>query len=91
MEYPCGGDASDYGCLCRLYENGHTADSPEVRDLVQKLQAHITAHYYLCTDQILAGLGQMYVADDRFRNNIDRHAEDTAAFICEAIGCHLHT
>lgn len=42
-------------------------------------------------DQILAGLGQMYVADDRFRNNIDRHAEDTAAFICEAIGRHLHT
>ena len=42
-------------------------------------------------NQILAGLGQMYVADDRFRNNIDRHGEGTAAFICEAIGCHLYT
>lgn len=42
-------------------------------------------------NQILAGLGQMYVADDRFRNNIDRHGEGTAAFICGAIGCHLYT
>ena len=29
--------------------------------------------------------GQMYVADDRFKNNIDKHADGTAAFICEAI------
>jgi hypothetical protein len=31
------------------------------------------------------GLGQMYVADERFKNNIDKHASGTAAFICEAI------
>ena len=29
--------------------------------------------------------GHMYVADDRFKNNIDKHADGTAAFICEAI------
>ena len=28
----------------------------------------------------------MYVADERFKNNIDKHADGTAAFICEAIG-----
>ena len=28
------------------------------------------------------GWGQMYVA---FKNNIDKHADGTAAFICEAI------
>ena len=49
------------------------------------LQTFITEHYYNCTDQILAGLGQMYVADERFKNNIDKHADGTAAFICEAI------
>jgi hypothetical protein len=31
------------------------------------------------------GLGQMYIADERFKNNIDKHASGTAAFICEAI------
>ena len=66
-------------------------ESEEAQKLVKKLQNFITENYYNCTDEILLGLGQMYVADDRFRNNIDRHAEDTAAFICGAIGCHLYT
>ena len=60
-------------------------DSTEAQSLVKLLQNHITEHYYHCTDQILASLGQMYVADERFRSNIDKHADGTAAFICEAI------
>ena len=66
-------------------KNGETPASAEAQHLVKSLQDHITAHYYNCTNQILAGLGQMYVADERFRNNIDRHGDGTAAFICEAI------
>ena len=66
-------------------KNGEAADSSEARRLVKLLQSHITENYYNCTDQILAGLGQMYVADERFKNNIDKHADGTAAFICEAI------
>jgi len=60
-------------------------DSAEAQELVQTLQNHITENYYHCTNEILAGLGQMYVADERFRNNIDRHADGTAAFIRQAI------
>ena len=60
-------------------------DSTEAQDLVKMLQNHITENYYLCTNEILASLGQMYVADERFTNNIDKHADGTAAFICEAI------
>ena len=37
--------------------NGASADSAEAQALVAKLQAHITANYYTCTDEILAGLG----------------------------------
>ena len=66
-------------------KNGETPDSHEARHLVQTLQQHITECYYNCTDQILAGLGQMYVADERFRQNIDRHADGTAVFVSEAI------
>ena len=60
-------------------------DSTESQALVQTLQDHITQNYYLCTNEILAGLGQMYVADERFKNNIDKHADGTAAFIRDAI------
>ena len=62
-----------------------TPDSAAVQNLVKLLQNHITENYYPCTHEILAGLGQMYVADERFKNNIDKHADGTAAFICEAI------
>ena len=65
--------------------SGMSADSAEVQALVAKLQAHITAHYYTCTDEILAGLGKMYVADERFKKNIDKHGEGTAEFAAEGI------
>lgn len=66
-------------------KSGEDPGSQAAQDLVKMLQNHITQNYYCCTDQILAGLGQMYVADERFKSNIDRHADGTAAFICQAI------
>ena len=66
-------------------QNGETAGSAEAQALVRRLQSYITERCYNCTDQILAGLGQMYVADERFRQNIDRHGAGTAAYIREAI------
>ena len=68
---------------CKL--NGASADSTEAQALVAKLQAHITANYYTCTDEILAGLGKMYVADDRFKKNINKYGEGTAEFVAESI------
>ena len=66
-------------------QNGAKADSAEAQVLVAKLQAHITANYYTCTDEILAGLGKMYVADERFKKNIDKYGEGTAEFVADAI------
>ena len=66
-------------------QNGNTADSKESQALVKELQAYITDNYYTCTNEILAGLGQMYVADERFKNNIDKHSGGTAEFISKAI------
>ena len=68
-------------------KSGKASDSDESQFLVKKLQKHITDNYYNCTNEILAGLGQMYVADERFRNNIDKHGEGTAEFIRDAIDC----
>ena len=66
-------------------ENGAIADSAEAQALVAKLQAHITENYYTCTDEILAGLGKMYVADERFQKNIDKYGGGTAEFSFAAI------
>ena len=67
-------------------QSGADAASNQAQALVAKLQAHITANYYTCTDEILAGLGKMYVADVRFKKNIDKYGEGTAEFASEAIG-----
>ena len=69
--------------ICK--ESGKSADSDEAKALVSKLQAHITANYYTCTEEILAGLGKMYVGDERFKKNIDKYGEGTAIFASEAI------
>ena len=68
-----------------LKNSGASADSAEARALVDKLQACITANYYTCTDEILADLGKMYIADERFKKNIDKYGDGTAEFVAEAI------
>ena len=63
-----------------------TPDSHEVQKKISELQKFITDHYYVCTNEILKGLGQMYVDDERFRKNIDRAGGDgTAEFVSRAI------
>ena len=64
---------------------GHAPDDPDVQALVARWQAHITKHYYACTKEILAGLGQMYTADERFMQNIDRAGTGTAQLMSDAI------
>ena len=58
-------------------DSGASADSAETQELVAKLQAHITANYYTCTDESLAVLGKMYISDERFKKNIDKYGEGT--------------
>ena len=65
--------------------NGHTADSDNAQALIKELQTYITENYYTCTNQILAGLGQMYLADERFKANIDKHGIGTTDFVSNAI------
>lgn len=65
--------------------SGASADFAEAQALVAKIQSHITENYYTCTDKILAGLGKMYIADERFKKNIDKYGEGTAEFASKAI------
>ncbi len=56
-----------------------------VQALVKRWQAFISESYYDCTVEILAGLGQTYVADERFTKNLDRFGAGTAKLMSDAI------
>ena len=71
--------------FAELMKSGAEPSSNEAQALVKKLQDYITENYYTCTDEILAGLGQMYISDERFKNNIDKYATGTAEFVSKAI------
>ena len=64
---------------------GSSPESTDAQAIVEKLQSYITENFYTCTNEILVSLGQMYVADERFKNNIDKHSIGTAEFVSKAI------
>ncbi|MEO2239436.1 MerR family transcriptional regulator [Dorea sp. YH-dor226] len=68
--------------------------SPEdnrVQEKIETLQSFISEHYYTCTKEILSGLGQMYVGDERMKRNIDKAGGDgTAEFAAQAIEIFVH-
>ena len=76
---------SVFAKFAECMNNGYTADSDEAQALVKELQDYITDNYYTCTNEILAGLGLMYVADERFKTNIDKNGNGTADFVSKAI------
>ena len=71
--------------FAELDRSGISPDDEAAKIQVEKLQRCITENFYTCTNEILAGLGQMYVVDERFKNNIDKHGEGTAEFVSQCI------
>lgn len=71
--------------------NGLAPEDAETQALVKKWQDFISANYYNCTKEILSGLGKMYTADERFKENIDKHGEGTAEFMAAAIEIYCST
>ena len=61
------------------------ASSNETLCLVEKLQNFISNNYYTCSNDTLLSLGNMYVCDERFKENIDKYSDGTAEYINEAI------
>lgn len=74
--------------FAKCLKSGEVPGGKAAIDLVKRWQDFITENYYKCTDEILAGLGKMYTADERFRKNIDRHGEGTADFMSGAIAAY---
>lgn len=63
--------------------------SQEALSLVRRWKAFLSANFYDCTDEILAGLGEMYVGDERFTKNLDAYGEGTAVFMRDAIRAYM--
>ena len=67
---------------------GASPSDERVQALVKRWQTLISESYYFCSDEILEGLGQMYVADERFTKNLDQFGAGTAQFMSDAIAAY---
>ena len=74
-----------FGAFADCKAAGNDICSESAQALVARLQSYITENFYTCTRQILSGLGQMYVMDERFKENIDKNGDGTAEFVSNAI------
>ena len=77
--------AEIYRAFVALLDAGIAADTKEAMDLAEQHRRLISKWFYECFPEIHVGLGEMYVADPRFTENIDRHGEGLAAYMSEAI------
>lgn len=68
-----------------LLHAGVAASDPRTLAVIADHRAHITRWFYPCTLEIQRGLGEMYVADERFTATIDKAAPGLASYWREAI------
>lgn len=74
-----------YRSFVELMAAGVAPDDTQAIEIAEQHRAHISRWFYDCSVEIHAGLGQLYVADVRFQENIDKHGEGLAAYMAAAI------
>jgi DNA-binding transcriptional MerR regulator len=77
------GDAV-YRALADLMNAGKPPADAAVQAAAEAHREHISRWFYPCSRAMHRGLGEMYVADPRFTQNIDRFAPGLARFMSEA-------
>lgn len=71
--------------LAKLVVAGGKPTDEAAMDLAERHRLHIDRWFYPCAHAMHRGLGQMYVADERFTQNIDKFGEGVAALLSAAI------
>lgn len=71
--------------LLDLMRSGAAPDSEEARAAAEAHRRHIDRWFYPCSHEMHAGLGQMYLEDERFRAHYDAYGEGFAAFVSAAV------
>lgn len=74
-----------YQRFLELMAVGEAAGGVAAMDTAEEHRAHVTKWYYDCPKMMHAGLGQMYVGDPRFKENIDKVGDGLAEFMSAAI------
>jgi MerR family transcriptional regulator, thiopeptide resistance regulator len=64
---------------------GHPADSQQAMDVAEEHRQHISRWFYDCPPAMHAGLGRMYVEDDRFAANYEKVAPGLAQYVSTAV------
>lgn len=59
--------------------------APAVQELIARWQEYVNRYYYDCSREMLACLGEMYRADERFAHNLDQYGAGLADFMSRAI------
>jgi len=84
------GDAINQAFLA-LMRTGTPPTDPAATEVAERHRAFISKWFYECTREIHAGLGQGYVTDPRFTENIDRARPGLARYMSEAIAANAVT
>ena len=74
-----------YAGFLRLMDAGTPATDPAAMDIAEAHRLHISERFYDCSKEFHAGLGQMYTADVRFQENIDKAGAGLAEYMSAAI------
>ncbi|MFI9239335.1 MerR family transcriptional regulator [Streptomyces sp. NPDC053079] len=71
--------------IAALMASGAAPESQEAMDLAEEHRQQICSFYYACSYEIHTGLGEMYVADERFTATYEAVRPGTAAYLRDAI------
>ena len=74
-----------YRRFLALMVDGTPPGAAAPMDVAEEHRAHISRWFYDCSKETHAGLGQMYLADVRFKENIDKAGEGLAEYMSAAI------
>ncbi len=77
-------DEIDQAFLALMVDDA-PADGNKAMLVAERHRSHISKWFYECTPATHRGLGEMYVADSRFTENIDRAGAGLAEFMAAAI------
>lgn len=66
--------------LAALLQAGQPADGPAALAIAEQHRQYIDRWFYPCSPSMHAGLGEMYVQDERFTTNIDRYTPGLSAY-----------
>ena len=71
--------------FAEVMRSGAAADSAPAMDVAEEHRQHISRWFYDCPPQMHAGLGRMYVEDERFAANYEQVAPGLAQYVSTAV------